>query len=564
MDIPSTLESLIKSGRFNEEEVRFIGELLKKKQAENKDVVIHFVEGDTSSYPRVDRLVVLAPDWPGVLEGCTSCIHRLGLNLQYVKAGSFRWNDTQLAVFFLDIEIKNEEEAALFDQSRAAMFRTLEFLAIGGKAKRDLLFEGMVKLQFFEATLNELSKMLGKNIPPEIREEAALFFHSRSEAYIRERKVKDLARLILTNYEFIKKVRETGFPQVKVEHIETTREKLTGISIAAFDRDLSMQDVLSSIAEVVPDYTIRYEKKFITDDGIAVYRLELAGFLEVDKLKQSIYQALLKKRLRYIKSLGVRRHIEYYARVVLPQLIKEYRYSKIPQIFITPTLASREEISFKLIIVEAKGNKSFSKLLERIDSKPGFMVVNSEPPRPLMDTQYFTIEVQADLRVIPIIEKVYETLHAVLSEVFGEFRDFDEGVRKQDMARINALRKEFPAFWEIAREFYYSMDDFYRLEVAEDELHELIKLGVEIYKRMQKERKELVTEVQHLDNATILAIGTLRPLPATLYTKLDRYKPVINQTTIGDVHYYLIKLSSNNKPLSEEEIDEIIRWVQPH
>ena len=320
MDIPSTLKSLIESGRFTEEEVNLISKLLERKQAENKDVVIHFVAGDTTSYPRVDRLVVLAPDWPGVLEGCTSCIHRLGLNLQYVKAGSFSWNDAQLAVFFLDIEIKNEEEATLFDQSRAAMFRTLEFLAIGGKAKRDLLFEGMVKLQFFEATLNELSKMLGKNIPPEIREEAALFFHSRSEAYIRERKVKDLARLILTNYEFIKKVRETGFPQVKVEHIETTREKLTGISIAAFDRDLSMQDVLSSIAEVVPDYTIRYEKKFITDDGIAVYRLELAGFLDIDKLKQSIYQALLKKRLRYIKSLGVRRHIESvsYTHLTLP------------------------------------------------------------------------------------------------------------------------------------------------------------------------------------------------------------------------------------------------------
>jgi hypothetical protein len=295
---------------------------------------------------------VLALDWPGLLNSCAGTLHEKGFNVAFLEAIVIKEPNSQLGIILMDIDVERRQDHEKLLALEDEIEQTLRMAAARDTGKDELLHAEARKSEHYSRVLEHLKKIATDSEHADLFEkqgEAVRFFGGRSLAYLTERSPEDLANQIHTNYLFTKMVRENGKIYAKVGDTMTPGGQLTGISVAGYEHDFTMGDAFRIIDELVPGYQRKYDKAYITSDGINVFRIEI-----VDAAGQPLAhdrQVELAQRLSGIKDSPecsrLSPGVEMIGRKICPAMLEEERHLMQPQVYMHPH--SRSNI--KVVIV---------------------------------------------------------------------------------------------------------------------------------------------------------------------------------------------------------------------
>jgi hypothetical protein len=381
-------------------------------------------------------------------------------------------------------------------------------------------------------------------------------------------------------------VRKTGGrPRFWIKNIKTAREHLTGISIAAFERDISLNDWLEAIYQAVPDYTIKYNKEFVTADGIVVYRIEMCDKNEkpyskkkIQDIKRALMKAHISRRMDRVRWMELMGGFEHYMRAIIPLLIKEFSLSRKPQVYMNIAQMTTHVAKFKILIVSGQSApeeaSSGYHVTEMLEKESGISILSAKPPKKYGDSEVSIIDIGADLDAFTNIEDVYRIIRRCLKDVIGEFRDFDEGMRKLEVTKlikVKEMLKEYPE--NFVKEFYYRLDDFYRIGAEPEEIAELIKMGIKGLEMYESKRepytllsKEYAVKSGHrfIPNSTILVLvySLKMKLLAKVLELLHEYEVTLSKIERRDVTVVIFRVQKDGRPIPSLAVKKIQDFIE--
>jgi len=324
---------------------------------------------------------VLALDWPGLLNSCAGTLHEKGFNVSFCEGLAIDAPGGNLGLVFIEIDVARKEDFDRLLSEEHEIEETLLIAAARETGKDELLMSEARKAEHYSRVVENLKKLASSSEWGDLFEakgEAVRFFTARTLAYLTERSPEDLASQVYTNYLFTKMVRETGKIHVKVENITTPAGALTGITVAGYEHDLSMGDCFRIIEEVVPGYQRKYDKAFITKDGINVIRIEV-----VDAGGASLsheVQVELTQKLAAIKESPqcsrLSPGVELIGRKICPAMLEEERQLRQPQVYMHPH--SRSNIKVVLVASGADRGHAF-RCIEEISKVKGLEAGMPDP-----------------------------------------------------------------------------------------------------------------------------------------------------------------------------------------
>ncbi|MBN1150081.1 hypothetical protein JXA84_02540 [candidate division WOR-3 bacterium] len=464
---------------------------------------------------------VASSDWAGMSEACVGVIH------------SRKFNITRLAAFVVDIPdddktenvglilmyIKPEDgelRKALFEE-KDSITRTLNFASWGMTGTTALVASesGKVEMmarvvQYLEEKLKDREEVKKKITAPE--GEIAKFFASRSTEYLRERTTKQIGDQILINFQLVNRVRETEQGALSVENLTTNREELTCITAAAFQQNLTLDDILLRIDQSVQKAQRKFDKTFITKDGIKVIRLEISSsdgnFYvgdDLERLKKNMMKALSK--LPSSNYMNFKNYLaggqEHYSRAIIPLLVKEFGNSKTSQIYVSMVFSNEFSVHFKIVMVDSKSciTKEFEiKFIEDIEKIPGFFVTNFIPAKNYGDICVFMFDLQCDLDVFVSEEEAYKRLKEYFSETFESYRDFTEGMQNVFVSKLMEVKNYLVGYDQnLVYEIYFSIEGFHRFETPVEILAQEIKAGIDALNLAKESIQKRASVIEEID-----------------------------------------------------------------
>jgi len=527
-------------------------------------------------------ILVVAKDWAGLVDAVVGSVHKRGYNIHYLQG--FVTLNGEYGIILTKIILKNEEEIKRAREDMSLLSSFLKAVSVGGKSVQRLIHVGTGKLEIYQKVVSVLREICEEEEFKELIKEGGeveAFTISRSEAYLEERKPEDLARLILTNFRFQKAIRE-GKARVKVlvENIETQREHLTGISVAGLEGDISMDDVLESLRDFLPGFQRKYDKLFITPDGVLVIRLEITDE-NGNPLKEEMVPLLerhLRARLarrRVKKLVGLKTGSELFGRVLVPKLLQEAEKTGIPQIYILPVRITRGLGEFRLVLVAPLDGHVIGeirdKVIDNLSKIKGIIVSSAKPPTRYKNFEVDIISLKAALAEFESPEKIYDLIKQDLLKIFGEVRDFDEGMRiadREKLRELSELAKERGVDLRFAHLYYYEMDDFYRISTPLKDLTEEISFA----DRLLKGYISIGTskpKVEALDKEKFVLIGVVGPsgsVPVEAFLKeLAAFDPILTRIEEYDATLLVFNLKRKKvkEPLNNilDRLREIMKGI---
>jgi len=470
----------------------------KRQHPEKKVVVATGPIPDDPVFPIAVGIGVLSDDWPGLSDAILGIMHERGWNIYFARG--FVMEGVNWGIVILAVRLETSEELLRLRGTIEEIIDSIYTSSKGSRAKVFLLAREAQKLEVFsrvaqrleEAYPDEVEGLVGKD------GEAVKFFASRSGAYIMERSVDDLIDIIMTNYRFLKAVRDSGGKiQVSVQNIKTSQGVLTGITVAGFERDISLNDCLSAIRDAVGDFRIKFSKDFTSPDSVSIYRFEItdvkdSAFSKKDreKIRKSLEKIMIKKRFeraRFIESMG---GFEHYMRAIIPFLLQEYKKTKVTQVYLSVSQVSEFLVEFKIIIVGPHVDTRVGfKCAEILDEVKGFTVLSTRTPKVYGEVQVDIIDLRTDLDTFSEKEHLYKTIKDSLRKVLGEFRDFDEGMRRMDADKLEMVRRAIEGVGvDLIKECYYQLEEFYRVGASVEEIIAHIDLAIQLREQLIKEK----------------------------------------------------------------------------
>ncbi|KPJ50460.1 hypothetical protein AMJ40_02880 [candidate division TA06 bacterium DG_26] len=535
-----------------------------KPDSVHVDIVIE--EKDRRSFATV---TVLAPDWAGLLDSVVSVIHERGYNLEYLQG--FLTRGGRYAVITVSLEL-SEKLTKRFLEEKATLEKLLKSMARSDRAIMKLLRGEARKLQKYREVIAILHGLCSADEIAEIvGSEAERFFASRPGAYIEERKPDDLAKQILTNYRFQREVEAHGGVKVSVSNIETSKELLTAVSVVGLDREIALDDVLQGLREFLVDFQRKYDKEFVTDQGVAVFRVEIqtaeGTWLEEGQLTELelMLTEKLKQKQRRVP-LEVRMGAELFGRLAIPQLLKEAAISQKPQVYIFPELSQRDSALFKILLVAPVKDKKAGELaiscVNRLNRITGLSVTSTTQPIAREGREVDIIDVKADTTIFEESEDIYGTIKDCLREEIGDFRDFDEGLRVLDVKRLKELTEMLAAQGvdsKFVRNFYYNTEDFFRVSAPEVEIAAHITLGWRAYRQFRKV-KEKIVKGANTENASLFCVVDERDkMDIDMYlAPLREYELLLTRIDEPGAVVLLFRVGKDNRGLSGDEVERLL------
>ncbi len=589
----SSIQSFIQNARNvfpNAKKDNIVSELIRKWKRSQEPTVFHFPEFNRAKLPFNAPIGILSSDWPGLSDSCIGVFHGKGWNLSSVEGFIIQYEHNELGIVLLTITLKTKEELQRFNHNRPHILRDLRVVATGSKAKTSLLACEVKKREIYGHVIEKIKTVTTTQREREAilkdEGEALKFFASRSESYLEERKYSDLAQQIVMNYRFLQRVRKTGGrPQFLIKNIKTTREHLTGITIVAFERDISLNDWLEAIYLAVPDYTIKYNKEFVTADGIVVYRIEMWNKKQkpyskkkIQDIKRALMKAHIARRMERVQWMELMGGFEHYLRAIIPLLIKEYSLSRKPQVYINIAQMTTFLAKFKILVVTGisstrKTGNAYT-ITETMEKENGMSIISAKPPKKYGDVEVDIIDIGADLDSFTNIEDIYKIIRRCIRSVIGDFRDFDEGMRKLEVTKLLSVKEKLKSYPEnFVREFYYRLDDFYRIGADPDEIAEQIKLGIrglELFETTSKRylliTKEYSTKlgVKVIPNSTILVLvySSRMKLLSHVLELLREYEVTLSRIERRNVTVVILRIQQDNKPIPHLAIENIEHFFE--
>jgi hypothetical protein len=543
-------------------EVIFLEEL---KDTDNKGTPFTFVLG------------ALAEDWPGMSNSILGIVHHKKRNVSFIKGFTLDLGDRPLGIVILSFQLKNREEYENFLQEKKKLITEIKDAARGTTGKYRLLDDEAVKGEIYNKILKRIKDVHHNPELIRILEESGevlKFISSRSREYLEERRIKDLAGLIVSNYIAQNVIRGGETEEVvKIKNFETNSEELTGLSFVCKEELFSVEDFLKTLEHIIPGHIIRHHKSYVTRDGILVYRIEIvdrnARPLDA-KIIKSIEASMDKlitiscsKKFTKLKSVG---GIEHYARAIIPFLSEELKNTKLTQVFINVDNKTEFLIHIKLIIVsfKTKKNRIYS-LISGLSMVPGIDINSSIPTK--IHSKRIEINIlrlRVNLSEFSSIKEIFNAIKEIVKKDYGDIRDFDEGFRDIYIKILNQLLEQLKNVdTALIREIYFNIDELYRLEVSPNLLLELIRLCVEAINESREIPSEKVLfKYKHIptSNRTLVVISYInnKRLLSRLAPKLKNVTWYFTKIEWEQRSYTIMILSKNNCTVEDKFILELM------
>ena len=515
---PKRFESL------TEKELSIINKLVEKCKKQREVQVEVCLESD--NVPTYLSIVIVGRDWPGLVNTISGELHEKSLNICFVLGA--RSKESDLAVVLLKSLI---EEKKIFDKIKPQLEdlkHVLKMIAAGGQSIQRLVHIGSKKINVYINVYRELGKLANPEEFQEIvKEDGELekFILSRSEAYLTERSPDILANIVLNNYRMIQELRRRSHGVVvKAWNFKTTREHLTAVTVAGFEKDLSLDDVLDRIRNFYPNFIRKFDKQFTTPDGITVIHLEITDENErpfsTEKLRmmvESLKSDLSKPRRKAY--LGVIFGGEIFGRIVIPQLAMEYAKSEIPQLYIIPTESTPTEVTYRIILIGplkdgTPADKITGRIIGSIERTRGLKVTSYKYPSKMGKGFAFIFAVKATRAYFSNEEEIYDAIKRSIEEIIPRVRDFDEGMRTQDRMKLKEIEKIFESRnididEKFVKEYFYSIDDFLRYQVPAADIADEILFAHKLLMDYFNEGGKIIRQVK--EKGSIVRIGVVGP-----------------------------------------------------
>jgi len=233
-----------------------------------------------------------------------------------------------------------------------------------------------------------------------------------------------------------------------------------------------------------------------------VYRIEIVDShdqpLNPDAIKsiesslEKLISTSVDEKFSQIKSVG---GYEHYARAIIPFLMEELKVTGISQVFLSVEKKTEFMMQLKLILVSRQSKRnSLNKLIRMLECRKGIEILSVTPPRLYQkQTEVNILNLKITLAEFVSIAAIFQTIKNILKNLYGQVRDFDEGLRDSDMRSLMELTAEVRTLDPLLiKEIYYNFDEIYRLETAPKVMAEIMKLVCATIKAAKKEEMDRV------------------------------------------------------------------------
>ncbi len=529
-------------------------------------------------------LAVTAADWPGLATICLSAMQYRGWNLDFVEAFAVTDGDVRRGFVFAGIRDGDKARRSRFGEDSLMMQGFLEKLAEGRSDTLSLMARASERLEIYEKVKAQVKAHFKDRPVPEAlggpNGELILFISSRSDEYLRERKPEDLAHMVITNLELVQGVRaRRGRALFKIRNIRTTREHLTGINIAGYERDISFQDSLTALSFAWPGATIRHQRRYTTGDGIISIRIEMSGPSglaasreELRKMSETLQRLLVRNELERLKKIRRYGGREHYARALIPLLLKECETTRLSQVYIALETTSTFVAELKiLLVVSADGIEEHDgkilALVGSIDRLEGMAVVSFKSPSNYGQKWVDLLDVTVQRDAYPEIEDAYDAIKKSMEETIGLFRDFDMGMRLNDVKQLREIRDLLPDIPDSAvTDFYYCLEDFLRASAPVEELALHIRLAFETMSDALRAGKEFIppASVTVVNEGVPVASLFCCVLPERAHTfqvlldAVKEYRVTASLIDWSGLHSVLLRVHDRGGPLPGDGVDKVL------
>lgn len=538
------------------------------------------------SFPSPGRMsiAVVARDWAGLLDIVTTYLHILDINLSLIVA-SLLYRDERISLSGIYIEAPLPQE---IDPKELQTVLTQELPTIieSGEELREILLIGTRKLQVYQRIIRVLSnEMSEEEFQRFIRSREAVYFvHARSEAYLTERDPETLAYIVRTNWAFQEMLRQKKrgiFVDVHnlITHKKDQEEHLTGITVVGLDAEISLDSVMDVLREYDPFFRRKYDKEFISSDGIAVIRLEVTN-REEKAYPPSLHPVIRRHLADGLQTMRRERRSsppggEVLARAIIPQLLHEAIRTGIPQMLLFPQLTERDFARYTLVVAMLSEDYRrhtpplTTRLVERLNEIPDVHITTIPSPHIHKENgkeaTYLSVELSVTGRMEDH-ETLYRTIQDILQELLKNVRNFDQGMREHDSRKLkevlNNLRDR-EVNTQFIRRFFYTMDPYQRFLVSSELITEEILLAEDLLREYLQKDTPVIREQSVGDMVLIGIVWDKKNPPLTTLTQLvETYKFRMTSVPIyGVTVSILVGKISDPQPL-RRTLEELRKKLQ--
>ncbi len=481
-------------------------------EASGEESIVMLSKEFGSEYPKLKVYGVLSHDWPGLADTTMGLFHEKGWNIYFIKAFSLEHLGQDLGIILIAIRVESQQKMEKLIKDEEDILSNVEYVITGSLSKQSLIAEEIKKLKIYGRIVETIKKIYqGSYLREIVEEEAVKFVSARSREYLEERRIEDLARMVIDNRILVDRVLKEEKPQVRIRDIPTRRGVFTAIT--AFERaeNMSMEDLIRVIWHIYPDHRVMFYKEY-KRKGVAVVHLEVVdensnplppGIKR--KIEEFLSNPFLIKQARRAGRIQKIGGFEHYARAIIPVLVREAQNTGLPQVFFSVVGSDEFTIHFKLIIVHRE--EVTHQIIEELQRIKGVEIRAAKIPRQMGNWYHTVIDIRVALEFFPTVEDIYSTLKASLEMVMGKFRDFDKGMREMEKTKFSHLSstlKDIPD--RVLRTFYFNLEDFYRVSAPQEEIEGLMRMGWECFNseeipcyrlKIQNSTGLLVLKVEH-------------------------------------------------------------------
>ena len=554
--------------KLEEDDIKFQEEFLEKLSKIEEKVIANFdIVYQEGVY--IARIYLGASDWPGLGETVIGIVHEKGYNIAFVYGVVS--TDGKYAFIVIKIPFPPEKLNDVRFHLEEITEELKRLAREGDQIKARLVTTGIEKLEILEKIKSALRDIAFPEEYEEISKtggELEKFVFSRSLAYLKERDPKTLAEIILVGHRFIKKLRQVGMGvEIYIKNIKTEREELTGLTVGGFQKDISMDEVFELIKEVFPNFQRKFDKEFITEDGICMIRVEFTVNNrpltpeEQKKLEQHLKTNLKQGKIRV--PLNIKFGGEIFGRALVPKMVDEALTSHIPQVAIIPIEQDKTTVTFRIAIVDNNPEK-FDILIKNIAKSDGFVLISFRPPSKVREEYVLFLTVRGLVSFFNSDVELFEKLKDLIRESIGPFRDFDEGLRTIDRKKLEKIyhlisRANIPE--ELVRTFYFSIDDFIRATLSPEKIAEDINfISKCIQEHLENENKKLFVRYEKKSLTIVVVYQPEERIFDKIFLIVEKYEPVLVRFEIYGLNVTFMELDIRN--FKEENLPEIIENIK--
>jgi hypothetical protein len=562
-------------------------QLLHTYENSKKKVVVQLEELGEKKLPLTVVMGVLAEDWTGMANSILGIVHQKHGNVLFMKGFTLTFQDRKLGIVLLSFLIQTPEGYGRFLKDKNNLLAALKDASQGTLGKTLLLEDETIKFEIYNQVIKTIKKMYrGPDIDNIIGEngETLKFFSSRSREYLQERKLSDLAGLVIDNYRFQKQVREgRADKKIKIKNFETLDERLTGITFVCWEENFSVESFLKTLDFIVPGHIIKHHKSFVSAEKLLVYRIEIVdrqglpldpeAIKSIESSLEKMISTAADEKFSQIKSVG---GYEHYARAIIPFLMSELKATGISQAFMSVEKKTEFMMQLKLIVVTQQIRKNnLNQLIRLLEGNRGIEILSVTPPRLYQkQTEVNIMNLKITLSEFVSIAAIFQTIKNKLKHLYGQVRDFDEGLRDSDMRSLQELMCEARSLNPLLiKEIYYNLDEIYRLETPPKVLAEIMKLVCSTIKAAKKEEMDhVVVKYRNIRHAmknefikTIFVISYARDkkILSRFIDNLSDIEVYFTRIEWEQRFYLILIFKKGNQALPDEEIAKIKNEVLP-